>query len=163
MRVHEWEYHRGDGVNKLDIQLIQSDSQLWQRTIDFARDCSWRAGPYLARRMEANSFKDWERVIVAVDDGEIAGFCTFTEKDALPEPCPYSPFIGFVFVDEGHRGHRLSERMIDRALAYAKAIGYHAVYLMSGERGLYEKYGFTVIADCDTAYGITDRLFQKTL
>ena len=150
-------------VNELDIQLIQSGHPLWDKAIAFAQNCSWRAGPYLARRMAAGDFMDWERVIVAVDRGQIAGFCTFTEKDELPEPCPYSPFIGFVFVDERYRGHRLSERMIDRVLAYAKAIGYHAVYLMSGERGLYEKYGFTVIADCDTAYGTTDRLFQKTL
>lgn len=150
-------------MNELDIRLIQSSHPLWEQTIAFARDCSWRAGPYLARRMAVDDFKDWERVIVAVDGGEIAGFCTLTEKDELPEPCEYFPFVGFVFVDERHRGRRQSERMIDRALAYAKEIGFHTVYLMSGEQGLYEKYGFTKLADCETAYGTTDQLFQKTL
>ena len=150
-------------MNELDIQLIRPGHPLWEQTIAFAQNCSWRAGPYLARRMAADGFKGWERVIAAVDGGQIAGFCTFTERDELPEPCEYSPFIGFVFVDERHRGHRLSEKMIDRALAYAKEIGFKTVYLMSGERGLYEKYGFTKLGDRETLHGTTNQLFQKTL
>ena len=149
-------------MNELDIQLIRQGHPLWEQTLSFARNCSWRAGPVLARRMAANGFRDWERVIVAVEHGEIVGFCTLTEKDELPEPCPYSPFIGFVFVDERCRGRRISEKMIDKALRYAKSIGYDTVYLMSGERGLYEKYGFTGIGDFRTIHGATDRLFQIT-
>ncbi|MBQ3270814.1 MAG: GNAT family N-acetyltransferase [Clostridia bacterium] len=148
-------------MNKPQVFLIYPGHPLWDAMIAFAQNCSWRAGPVLAKRMRENAFRPWERVIVAVMDGHVAGYCTLTETDELPEPCPYSPFIGFVFVDERCRGQRLSERMIERALLYAKEAGYPAVYLMSGERGLYEKYGFEKIGDFETIYGTTDQLFRR--
>ena len=134
---------------------------LWEKTIAFARNSSWRAGPVLAERMERNGFQAWERVIAAVEEGNVVGYCTFTEQDELPEACGYSPFIGFVFVDERRRGNRISQRMIEEALRYAGSIGYETVYLMSGERGLYEKYGFTKLGDYETVYGTIDQLFCR--
>ncbi len=145
-----------------EILLIHQGHPWWERTIAYARDCPWRAGPHLAGRMRANDFQDWERVIIAVDHGQIAGFCTLSEKDELPEAYGFAPFIGFVFVDERCRGRRLSERMIDAALRYAGEIGYRTVYLMSSERGLYEKYGFEKLGDYSTIFGTTDQLFQKS-
>ncbi len=143
-----------------EILLITGRHPLWQKTLDYASSCSWRAGPYLARRMRENAFLDRERVIVAVRDGEIAGYCAFCEKDELPDTFAFSPFISFVFVDERFRGQRLSGRMIRRALRYAKELGYGWVYLMSGEKGLYEKYGFEKIGDYPTIYGSVDQLFR---
>lgn len=110
--------------------------------------------------MEANAFQDWERVAVAVEDGCVAGFCSFTERDELPEGYDYSPFIGFVFVDESCRGRRISEAMIRQVLLYAKTLGFRSVYIMSGERGFYEKYGFVKIGDFTTQYGTTEQLFR---
>ena len=147
----------------MDIQLIRQGHPLWEKTIAFAQGSSWKAGPFLARRMRANDFLDWERVVVAADGENLAGYCTFTEKDELPEDSGFSPFIGFVFVDERYRGNRISEQMIAEALRYAGQIGFLAVYLMSGEHGLYEKYGFEKIGDYETIYGTTDQLFRKTL
>ena len=46
---------------------------------------------------------------------------------------------------------------------YAKTIGYKAIYIMSGEIGLYEKYGFEKIGDKETIYGTTDQLFKRSL
>lgn len=147
----------------MEIQMIQKGHILWNRTISFARSCSWKAGAYLAERMEKNAFLDWERVIVAVEEGRIAGFCTFSERDELPEAYDCSPFIGFVFVDEPYRGRRISEKMIQRILGYAKALGFDSVYIMSGEQGLYEKYGFVKTGDFPTVYGTTDQLFRMDL
>ena len=147
----------------METALIQKGHPLWEKTIAFAQACSWKAGPLLAKRMAENGFRDWERVIVAADDGRIAGYCTFTEKDELPDDCGYAPFIGFVFVDERYRGNRLSGQMISRALQYAKGIGFRTVYIMSGEHGLYEKYGFRKIGNFETIYGTTDQLFQIDL
>ena len=113
--------------------------------------------------MRRNEFLAWERVVAAVMDDRVIGFCTFTEKDELPEEHGHSPFIGFVFVEEGSRGHRISEKMISCAAEYAKTLGYKAVYLMSGEKGLYEKYGFEKIGDFETIWGTVDQLFQKVL
>ncbi len=76
----------------------------------FAENCSWKAGPYLAKRMCNNEFKEVER--------------------------------GFVFVDEKCRGKRISEKLISTASEYAYNCGYENVYILSGEKGLYEKYGF---------------------
>lgn len=143
----------------MEIQMIQKGHILWNKTISFAQSCSWKAGPYLADCMKKNSFKDWERVVVAVDNKTIVGYCTFSERDELSEEYDYSPFIGFVFVDERHRGKRISEKMIQQTLSYAKSIGYRTVYIMSGEHGLYEKYGFKKLGDFQTIYGTTDQLF----
>lgn len=147
----------------MEIRLIRQGHPLWEKTIVFARNCSWRAGPFLAKRMMDNGFLAWERVIVAADGENIAGYCTLSEKDELPDGYPFTPFIGFVFVDERYRGKRISEKMIGLALRYAKDLGYRTVYVMSGERGLYEKYGFMKMGDYETVYGTTDQLFQKAL
>ena len=147
----------------MEIQIIQKGNSLWDKTISFAQSCSWKAGAYLADRMKVNSFKDWERVIVAVENEAIVGYCTLSERDELSEEYDYSPFIGFVFVDERHRGKRISEKMIQQTLSYAKSIGYRTVYIMSGEHGLYEKYGFEKIGDFHTIYGTTDQLFHIEL
>ena len=143
----------------MEICLMRQGHPLWEKTISFAQSCSWRAGPVLAERMKKNAFLDWERVIAAAEGGAVAGYCAFSEKDGLPDGSGYGPFISFVFVDEKNRGRRLSERMIREALRYAKALGFETVYLLSGEKGLYEKYGFHRIGDAETVYGTADGLF----
>ncbi len=148
---------------ELSVTLTACGHPLWERVAAFAEKCSWRAGPYLAKMMRKNEFLPWERVAAACEDGRVSGFCTFTEKDELPEKYGYAPFIGFVFVEEGSRGRRISEKMIACVSAYAKTLGYEAVYLMSGERGLYEKYGFEKLGEFETVWGTTDQLFRKRL
>ena len=151
------------GEETLDILMIQQGHPFWEPTISFARACSWKAGPFLAKRMEENAFQNWERVIVAAENGSVAGYCTFTKKDELTDDYDFTPFIGFVFVDEPYRGKRISERMILQACRYAKELGYSIIHIMSGEQGLYEKYGFEKLGDYPTIYGTTDQLFQKRL
>lgn len=147
----------------MEIVLMAYGHPLWEKTMAFAEQCSWKAGPYLAKMMRNHEFREPERVVAATEENEIVGFCTFSRKDELPEDCEYTPFIGFVFVDEGSRGKGISEKMIAAAADHAKAIGYDAIYLMSGEQGLYEKYGFEKIGDYQTIFGTVDQLFQKRL
>lgn len=85
-----------------------------------------------------------------------------SEKDELPSKYEFTPFIGFVFVDEQYRGKRLSELMIKSATSYAYELGYKKIYIMSGEIGLYEKYGFNKLGDYETIYGSIDQLFVKS-
>ena len=144
-----------------EIHAMTEEHPYWEPTIRFAEQCSWRAGPHLAREMRKSSFKDWERVFCAVVDGKVAGFCTLAKKDELPPSYGLSPFIGFVFVGEAFRGNRLSQRMINAATAYAGEIGFPKVYLMSGEIGLYEKYGFRKLGDYPTIYDTVDQLFCR--
>lgn len=145
-----------------EIFLMTQGHPCWEETLDFARNCSWRAGPHLAEKMQKNDFLPWERVIAARVDGQPAGYCTFAAQDELPEDCGFSPFIGFVFVDEHFRGRRLSALMLQKAELYARKLGYEKVYILSGEIGLYEKFGFEKLGDYKTIYGAVDQLFVKT-
>lgn len=147
----------------MEIYTMTNTHEKWENIADFAEKCSWRAGKYLAELMRNNAFKDWERVFAAFEDGVPVGFCTLTEKDELSPKYPFSPLIGFVFVDEAHRGGRISEKMIKTALEYAKSIGYDKGYIMSSEKGLYEKYGFSYMGEYDSIYGGTEQLFVISL
>ena len=124
------------------IEALTSADARWTAVADYASACSWRAGMLLAQNMRSNAYHGWERVFVAwTDHDDIAGFCTLAERDCLPDVL-YSPYIGMVFVDERHRGHRLSERLIQAASDYAASLGHSRVFLVSDHVGLYEKYGF---------------------
>lgn len=144
-----------------EIHLMTAEHTRWKETIYFAEKCSWKAGPFLAKKMQENEFKEWERVCAVGVNGKVAGFSTFTEKDELSEQYDFTPFIGFVFVDEQFRGRRLSEMMIQSIISYAKEMGYEKVYIMSGEIGLYEKYGFVKLGNYETIYGSIDQLFVQ--
>lgn len=117
---------------------------LWEKLAEYADTCSWRAGKNLAKQLRINDFHDWERVFVALVDDCIAGYCTFAKTDCIPN-VPYTPYIGYMFVGEPYRGNRLSEKLIDYALGYAKELGFQRVYLVSDHVNLYEKYGFKKI------------------
>ena len=139
------------------------EHELWDETAGFAENCSWSSGRRLAERMKAGGFSDWERIFAAVQDGKIAGFCAFEYKGNVPKRFDLHPFINTVFVDESFRGQRVSQRLIDAALRYAKQLGYHKVYLKSEHRGLYEKYGFRKIAEFEPESGAADQLFETEI
>ena len=143
------------------IEIMSYGHEWWDKTINFAGNCSWRAGARLAQRMMNNDFDSNEKVIIALHDDSIMGFCTFSNKDELPQEYDFTPFVGFVFVDENYRGKRLSERLVNVACDIAKEQNFKKVFIMSGEVGLYEKYGFEKTGNYQTIYGSTDQLFCK--
>lgn len=145
------------------IEILSPGHPLWDRTARFAETCSWQAGPILAKKMRENDFEENERVLVLLCDGDIAAFCTYANKDELPPELDFGPFAGFVFTAEAYRGRRFSQRLIDAACALARAQGFPALYVMSGEVGLYEKFGFRKIGDYPTIYHTVDQLFCKEL
>ena len=147
----------------LEVFSMTPGHKYWEETILFAEACSWKAGKFLADLMKQHKFNTWERVFIAYEEGNIAGFCTLAEKDELPQTYDFTPFIGFVFVDEKYRGNRISEVLIQNAIEYAKSLGFKKIYIMSGEKGLYEKYGFVKIGDYKTIYETIDVLFTKTI
>ena len=145
------------------IIVMAPGHELWDKTIAFAVGCPWKAGAFLAEKMKANDFENNERVLVALHGDEAAAFCTFTNRDELPKEYGFGPFIGFLFVAEKYRGNRLSEKMLNAACNVARKQGFSTIYLMSGEMGLYEKYGFIKVGDYKTIYGSVDQLFSKAL
>jgi ribosomal protein S18 acetylase RimI-like enzyme len=145
----------------LNIEILSHSSPLWESVADYADACSWSAGKALARDMQNGAFTDWERVIAALDEGRVCGYCTATKTDCIPD-MPYTPYIGFVFVDEAYRGNRLSQKLIQSAMAYLKSVGFDRVYLTSDHENLYEKYGFTVIDRKTAFWGAEEKIyFQK--
>ena len=126
------------------IKPLLFGDPLWESFAEYAHNCSWGVGEILAKQMRAHHFSDWERVFVALNRSNFAGYCTFVKTDCIPD-VPYTPYISTVFVDEEYRGNRLSEKLIRFVLEYAKQLGFEKVYLVSNSVNLYEKYGFVKI------------------
>lgn len=140
----------------MDFRTITSSDELWCKVRNYAENCSWRAGKTLASAMDHNEFSDWERVIVAVDNEKTCGYCTFSKTDCISD-VDYTPYIGFVFVDEEYRGNRVSQQLIGYAIDYIKNVGYHRVYIVSDHENLYEKYGFHIINRKNSPWGSEEK------
>ena len=124
----------------MKIERIEQKDKFWRKVIDYAEHCSWQGGKYLAEDMEKN-FSDWECVFAAVEKGKIAGYCAVLKRDCIND-VPYTPYIGYVFVEEDFRGKRLSQELLQNAESYLKEQGFPAVYIVSHFDGFYEKYGY---------------------
>lgn len=79
--------------------------------------------------------------MIVKDNNQIIAFCTFTKEDGITN-VSYMPYIGYIYVDEKYRGYRLSEQMIEKAIEYAKELGFKEVYIVSDHDNLYEKICF---------------------
>ena len=76
-------------------------------------------GNHLASMMEQNAFTEWASIFAVVSKDKIIGFCTFLKTDYYPEN-RYSLWISSISVDESYRGNRISEKMIETVIVYAK-------------------------------------------
>ena len=146
----------------MEFRWICAGDPEWSHTAAYVRACTWRAGAYLADRMENGRFSDWERVLVAREQDGIAGFCEVVKEDCIPG-LPYTPYISTLFVEESRRGQRLGEALITCAMAYLKTVGFSTVYLFSDHVGLYEKYGFTAVARHKAPWGEIQTLYCRDI
>ncbi|MBQ8741458.1 MAG: GNAT family N-acetyltransferase [Clostridia bacterium] len=146
----------------MKFEIITPLDELWNKVRNYAENCSWKAGKSLANAMDNNEFKDWERVIAAVDENKICGYCTVAKTDCI-QNVSYTPYIGFIFVDEKYRGNRLSEKLIEKAKNYLKNMGFDKVYLVSDHDNLYEKYGFCVIDRKIAPWGTEQKIYMQNL
>ena len=112
--------------------------------------------------MDNNAFTDWERIIVALDNEKICGYCTVSKTDCIPD-VSYTPYIGFMFIDELYRGKRLSQQLIQYAMNYLNSVGFEKVYLVSDHVNLYEKYGFSVIDRKIAPWGSEEKIYVQDL
>ncbi|MBP3415311.1 MAG: GNAT family N-acetyltransferase [Clostridia bacterium] len=142
------------------FELITSSNKLWEQVKEYASTCSWSAGKALANNMEANVYTDWERVIVAYQGEQICGYCTVSKTDCIPN-APYTPYIGYIFVNEEYRGNRLSQKIIMFAISYLKEIGFSDVYLISDHENLYEKYGLSVVDRAVAPWGSIEKIYHR--
>lgn len=130
--------------------------------LNYSKNCSWIVGKHLASLMEENAFTEWESVFAAVLEDKIVGFCTFRKYDYYPEN-RYSLWISSIFVNKAYRGCRISEKMIETVIAYAKEQGFSKVCIPSDMIGLYEKYGFEKIDELQNYDGDIDNIFAKEI
>ena len=144
----------------MNFRAITSSDELWCKVRDYAENCSWGEGKALAGAMDNNQFNDWERVIAAVDNEKVCGYCTVSKTDCIPD-VDYTPYISFLFVGEEYRGNRLSQQLIEYAIDYMKNIGYSKVYIVSDHVNLYEKYGFRVIDQKIAPWGSEEKIYLR--
>ena len=95
-------------------------------------------------------------------ENDIAGYCTAAKSDCIPD-VPYTPYIGYLFVDEKYRGQRLSQKLISYAMSYLQTLGFHQVYLVSDHENLYEKYGFKVIDRKIAPWGEIEKIYMHEI
>jgi ribosomal protein S18 acetylase RimI-like enzyme len=146
----------------MEIKQIFPEDVLWQKTIEYGKNCSWKAGATFAKNLENNVFTEWERVFVAVDENNLAGFCAFVKNDSIPN-VEYTPYISFIFVGEQYRGKRLSEKMILMVIEYAKELNFNEIYIISDHINLYEKYGFIKIDEKKDYWNRIESIYKKIL
>ena len=143
----------------MEVRVLCQSDELWQTTIEYALQCPWKAGPFLGQAMKDNRFSNWERVFVALEQDNVIGFCALVKTDCIPD-VSYYPYISYVFVDEKHRGNRVSEKMIKHVMSYAKNLDFEKVYLVSDHINLYEKYGFVKIAEEKDKWGRNEKIYM---
>ena len=68
----------------MEIKQVLYKDEYWHRLIEFAKKSSWSAGPIIAKNWEENNYLDWERIFVAVENDNIAGYCSLNQKDSVP-------------------------------------------------------------------------------
>lgn len=151
-----------ESEKSMEIKIITSSDDLWNRVKNYAENCSWKAGKSLADNMENNIFEDWERVVVALENENICGYCTVVKNDCIPN-VHYTPYIGYIFVGEKYRGNRLSQKLIQYAMDYLKSIGFKKVHIISDHENLYEKYGFYVIDRKIAPWGSEEKIYVRKL
>lgn len=151
------------GMDTLEIRKVDKDTDLAEKLIRFVEHFSWEdVKEHILQMLRTWAFTDWEAVFVAIADGQIVGMTTVMKTDYYPLPEIF-PWISSVFVSEDYRGHRISEKLIDFANAYAKANGFDRTYIPSEHIGLYEKYGYRYLKDIVNYVNGTDRLYVKEL
>lgn len=65
-----------------------------------------------------------------------------------------------MFVDEEHRGNRVSQKLLDYAMKYLKGVGFEKVYLVSDHENFYEKYGFVEIGKVMAPWGAEEKIYM---
>ena len=146
----------------MDFKMLTSTDTMWNKVRDYAADCSWNAGKSLAHVMDNHLFTEWERVIIALDNQKICGYCTVAKTDCIPD-VHYTPYIGYIFVGEEYRGNRLSQKLIQYAMDYLGSVGFDKVHIVSDHENLYEKYGFEIIDRKFAPWGSMEKIYMKKM
>ena len=110
----------------------------------------WGAGAFLHELLSRGTFFDavgeGSRVLLLTEGDELVSFCTYAKWDDI-QPTELSPWVGFVYTFPERRGRRRAGLLFEEAGRLARAEGVSRIYVSTDHIGLYEKYGFTFMAE----------------
>lgn len=150
-------------ADELAIVKVDKDTPFAKEFLHFVENCSWtEVREHIAGLVRDWRFTDWETMFAAVKDGKIIGMASVLKEDYYPLPDIF-PWVSCVFVEKPYRGQRFSEKLIEKANAYAKEQGFTKTYIPTEFTGLYERYGYRYLKDIVNYGGGTDRLYVKDL
>ena len=125
--------------------LICGEAASREQWLEQLPACDWKAGHFLYSLLKENRFHERygekAKVLFLTDGVKLASFCTYAEKDDIPNT-KLKPWIGFVYTYPEYRGRRLMGKLISRVKELAREDGYDTVYISTRDQGLYEKYGY---------------------
>ena len=150
-------------ADELTIIKVDKDTPFAKEFLHFVENCTWtEVRVHIAGLVRDWKFTDWETMFAAVKDGRIIGMASVLKEDYYPLPDIF-PWVSSVFVEKPYRGQRFSEKLIEKANAYAKEQGFTKTYIPTEFTGLYERYGYRYLKDIVNYGGGTDRLYVKDL
>lgn len=130
------------------------------------RNSDWSGAASLSRLLDSGTFFEKlgkkSRLLVLMDEGQMAAFCTLAEKDDVPDT-ELTPWIGYVFTDPKYRGKGCAPELIEFAEKQALEDGYENIYISTGHEGLYEKYGYDFYGFLKNKHNQDSRIYQKKL
>lgn len=131
--------------------------------IDWAKTWDWSVGETVARRLTKKEFTDWETAFAITVKEQYIGLCILEKKDSWGTDLPttLTPFITVLYIDPKYRGQRLSETLLQVASDFTRTLGFDIVYLISNEKGFYEKFGFEQFAQTVTLAGTIESIYKK--
>lgn len=126
-------------------------------------ESDWRAGQYLHQLLRENRLQEAAgpsaQVLLLADGSRLASFCTFGERDDIPDT-DLKPWLGFVYTFPEYRGRRLMGKLIRKVCEMAREDGFDALYISTREKGYYEKYGAEFCAVMKDNEGLDSDIFQ---
>ncbi|MDA0150681.1 GNAT family N-acetyltransferase, partial [Vibrio sp. LaRot3] len=73
------------------------------------------------------------------------------------------PWFSSLFIEQEHRGKKLSEGMFEYARKIAQSMGYQHIYLTTDHDGLYEKFGWVQIENAYEPSGEVTKVYRMSV
>ncbi|QKG78415.1 GNAT family N-acetyltransferase [Streptococcus canis] len=152
---------REENVEK--VYQLSRDSHKPEFLLEAMAAIEWKAGAYLAKRLETDKLDAMDQVIIMTNShDQLMGFAALVQEDIVEKP-DYGPFLSTVYVSPDFRGQGLSLELVDRITEIARQKGVKDLYAITAHQGLYEKNGFTFQSPVHDKFGRDMRLLVKHL
>ena len=126
----------------------------------------WISGELLCKFIRENRFfstlGETSKLLLLTDGEHLVSFCTYAERDDIPAT-EYTPWAGFVYTYPQYRGRHCAGLLLTHAERLAKEEGHSALYISTGHKGLYEKYGFAYKETLPDVNGNPSNVYIKEL